>query len=77
MQFFSHVYISLQENIRLNILLQVIITQLNVVENLKSGYVGIDTTLFKDIWKKHGDGKPIDDFPLVDIFVYKIWYQRF
>ena len=40
------------------------------------GYVGIDTTLFKDIWKKHGDGKPIDDFPLVDIFVYKIWYQR-
>jgi len=40
------------------------------------GYVGIDTTLFKDIWKKHGDGKPIDDFPIVDIFVYKIWYQK-
>ncbi len=40
------------------------------------GYVGIDTTLFMDIWKKHGDGKPIDDFPLVDIFRYKIWYQR-
>ncbi len=40
------------------------------------GYLGIDTTLFADIWRKHGDGKPIDDFTLVDILVYKIWYQK-
>lgn len=40
------------------------------------GYLGIDTTLFADIWRKHGDGKPIDDFPLVDILVYKVWYQK-
>lgn len=41
------------------------------------GYLGIDKILFSDIWKKYGDGSPNDDFPLVDIFVYKIWYQRF
>ncbi len=41
------------------------------------GYLGIDTRLFSDIWKKHGDGKPNKDFPLVDILIYKIWYQRF
>lgn len=41
------------------------------------GYLGIDKILFNDIWKKCGDGSPNDDFPLVDIFVYKIWYQRF
>ncbi len=40
------------------------------------GYLGIDTTLFADIWRKHGDGQPNDDFPLVDIMVYKIWYQK-
>lgn len=40
------------------------------------GYLGIDSTLFRDIWKKHGDGKPIENFPLVDIFIYKIWYQK-
>jgi N-acetyl sugar amidotransferase len=40
------------------------------------GYLGIDRQLFGDIWTKCGDGKPIDDFPLVDILVYKIWYQR-
>lgn len=40
------------------------------------GYIGIDKTLFKDIWEKCGDGKPNDDFPLVDILVYKIFYQR-
>lgn len=40
------------------------------------GYVGIDKTLFADIWRKCGDGKPNDEFPLVDIFVYKIWYQK-
>lgn len=40
------------------------------------GYLGIDTTLFGDIWRKCGDGKPNADFPLVDILVYKLWYQR-
>lgn len=39
------------------------------------GYCGIDKTLFNDIWIKCGDGNP-NDFPLVDIFVYKIWYQK-
>jgi N-acetyl sugar amidotransferase len=40
------------------------------------GYLGIDKILFADIWKKCGDGRPNDDFPLVDILVYKLWYQR-
>jgi N-acetyl sugar amidotransferase len=40
------------------------------------GYLGIDELLFNDIWDKHGDGKPNRDFPLVDILVYKIWYQK-
>ena len=40
------------------------------------GYLGIDTTLFGDIWAKHGDGGRIDGFPLVDILVYKVWYQK-
>ena len=40
------------------------------------GYLGIDKTLFGDIWSKCGDGKPNDDFPLVDILVYKLWYQK-
>lgn len=39
------------------------------------GYLGIDTTLFADIWAKCGDGQP-NDFPLVDILVYKVWYQK-
>jgi N-acetyl sugar amidotransferase len=39
------------------------------------GYLGIDKTLFGDIWAKCGDGKP-NDFPLVDILVYKVWYQK-
>lgn len=39
------------------------------------GYLGIDRTLFNDIWSKCGDGKP-NDFPLIDILVYKLWYQR-
>ena len=39
------------------------------------GYLGIDKTLFGDIWAQCGDGKP-NDFPLVDIFVYKLWYQK-
>ena len=40
------------------------------------GYLGIDTRLFKNIWQKFGKGK-ITSFPLIDIFIYKIWYQRF
>lgn len=40
------------------------------------GYLGIDKTLFGDIWKRCGDGKSNDDFPLVDILVYKLWYQK-
>jgi N-acetyl sugar amidotransferase len=40
------------------------------------GYLGIDKTLFSDIWNRFGDGGSIDDFPLVDIMVYKIWYQK-
>ena len=39
------------------------------------GYLGIDKRLFDDIWKKCGDGKP-NDFPLVDILIYKLWYQK-
>jgi len=40
------------------------------------GYLGIDKRLFGDIWARCGDGRPNDEFPLVDILVYKIWYQR-
>ena len=40
------------------------------------GYLGIDKTLFGDIWSKFGDGKSNRDFPLVDIIVYKFWYQK-
>jgi N-acetyl sugar amidotransferase len=40
------------------------------------GYLGIDKALFRDIWNRHGDGKSNDDFPLVDILVYKLWYQK-
>lgn len=39
------------------------------------GYLGIDRTLFGDIWRQCGDGKP-NDFPLVDILVYKLLYQK-
>lgn len=39
------------------------------------GYLGIDKTLFGDIWTRFGDGKP-NDFPLVDILVYKLLYQN-
>lgn len=40
------------------------------------GYLGIDKTLFGDIWARCGDGQSNDDFPLVDILVYKLWYQK-
>ncbi|MCQ4283522.1 N-acetyl sugar amidotransferase [Pseudomonas stutzeri] len=39
------------------------------------GYLGIDKTLFGDIWHKFGEGK-LKSFPLTDILVYKLWYQR-
>ncbi len=39
------------------------------------GYLGIDKTLFTDIWAKFGDCKP-NAFPLVDILVYKVLYQK-
>jgi len=40
------------------------------------GYLGIDKTLFNDIWEKCGDNKTNTDFPLIDILVYKFWYQK-
>lgn len=40
------------------------------------GYLGIDKRLFTDIWTKCGDSQPNDEFPLLDILVYKLWYQR-
>jgi len=39
------------------------------------GYLGIDRTLFGDIWSKFGEGK-LKTFPLTDILVYKLWYQK-
>ncbi len=39
------------------------------------GYLGIDKTLFGDIWHQFGDGK-LKSFPLTDILVYKLWYQK-
>lgn len=39
------------------------------------GYLGIDKILFDDIWRLHGDGRPVN-FALTDILVYKFWYQR-
>lgn len=40
------------------------------------GYPGIDKTLFNDIHKRFGT-RALKSFPLLDIFIYKIWYQRF
>ena len=39
------------------------------------GYLGIDTTLFGDIWRRYGEGE-LNSFPLIDILVYKGWYQK-
>tara|TARA_B110000967_G_C18896985_1_gene571460 strand:+ start:2886 stop:3989 length:1104 start_codon:yes stop_codon:yes gene_type:complete len=39
------------------------------------GYLGIDKLLFKDIYKRFGKEK-LETFPLVDILVSKIFYQR-
>jgi N-acetyl sugar amidotransferase len=38
-------------------------------------YPGIDTLLVKDIHRKYGSGK-LETFPIVDIFTYKILYQK-
>lgn len=40
------------------------------------GYPGIDKTLFKDIHRRFGR-RELATFPLVDIFVYKVLYQKF
>ena len=39
------------------------------------GYPGIDTTLFKDIFRRFGRRKTFDRFPLVDILRYKLYYR--
>lgn len=39
------------------------------------GYLGIDTMLFKDIHQQFGKRR-LETFPLVDILVSKIYYQR-
>ena len=39
------------------------------------GYLGIDKTLFGDIWRQFGEGE-LKTFPLTDILVYKLWYQK-
>ncbi|EGR0628311.1 N-acetyl sugar amidotransferase [Vibrio cholerae] len=39
------------------------------------GYLGIDKTLFGDIWSRFGEGE-LKTFPLTDILVYKLWYQK-
>lgn len=39
------------------------------------GYLGIDKTLFGDIWCQFGEGE-LKSFPLTDILVYKTWYQK-
>jgi len=39
------------------------------------GYLGIDKMLFRDIHRKFGR-VALDTFPLVDILVYKIYYQK-
>ncbi|WP_445767962.1 N-acetyl sugar amidotransferase [Rheinheimera sp.] len=39
------------------------------------GYLGIDTWLFNDIHRKFGK-RPLKSFPLTDILVYKVYYQK-
>ena len=39
------------------------------------GYLGIDTMLFHDIHRQFGK-RPLDTFPLKDILVYKLFYQK-
>lgn len=39
------------------------------------GYLGIDKRLFGDIWRQFGEGE-LKIFPLTDILVYKVFYQK-
>lgn len=39
------------------------------------GYLGIDTMLFNDIHRQFGRS-PLETFPLKDILVYKLYYQK-
>ena len=39
------------------------------------GYLGLDKLLFTNIHARFGK-RPLETFPLVDIFVYKIYYQQ-
>ncbi|EJI9338492.1 N-acetyl sugar amidotransferase [Escherichia coli] len=39
------------------------------------GYLGIDTMLFNDIHRQFGT-RPLNSFPLVDILIYKFFYQK-
>jgi putative aminotransferase len=39
------------------------------------GYLGIDKSLFKNIWDLHGDGRS-NNLYLVDTIISKIWYQK-
>lgn len=39
------------------------------------GYLGIDKRLFGDIHKRFGQ-RPLHSFPLTDILVYKLYYQK-
>ena len=41
------------------------------------GYLGIDKLLFKDIQRKFYGHIPQDDFPVIDILTYKIFYRYF
>jgi N-acetyl sugar amidotransferase len=39
------------------------------------GYLGVDTWLFNDIHRKFGK-RPLESFPLTDILIYKVLYQK-
>lgn len=39
------------------------------------GYLGVDASLFNDIHRRFGK-RPLESFPLTDILVYKIFYQK-
>ncbi|EKN3345510.1 N-acetyl sugar amidotransferase [Yersinia ruckeri] len=39
------------------------------------GYLGIDKLLFNDIYRQFGNDK-LETFPLIDIMVYKLYYQK-
>lgn len=39
------------------------------------GYLGIDTMLFHDIHRQFGQ-RPLETFPLKDILIYKLFYQK-